>query len=910
MKPIILGAGPDGDIALDLPKLIRTKLLLQANSGGGKSWAIRRLLEQTFGHLQHIVVDPEGEFASLRERFDYVLAAPSGGDTAIDVGGRRGEEHTRLLAHRLLELNASAILDIYELAPSDRARFVRIFFDAMVNAPKALWHPVLIILDEAHQFCLDEETEILTREGWRRHDQIEPGTDAVAFHVGNADYRYETITKVIRKQHDGKMVVLKSDGIDCHVTPEHRVVLRREQRASGRRRLYDWTFCQADEVPHHSYVPIGGAPAGSGVNASDDLLRLIGWVVTDGCFAGSNSKGNKNRYLGITQSRATKKRGRSMVSELDDLLTRLGSKGRYERMRTKATAPVVDYYLGRDLSSIVLAVMGTEIHRIPRSLITGCSRSQLEALMQGLLEGDGTARRDDWITFYAGLNEGLADDFQEIALRLGMSASKKLVPQNQQWVVLISRRRHHYIRKPAEATYSGTVWCVMLPSGAFVARRRGKVFVTGNCPQSGEAESSKAVMGMSSKGRKRGFCLVPATQRLSKLSKDVAAEANNKLIGRSALDVDMKRAAEELGFTTRDQMQELRRLEPGQFFAFGPAMSYEVTLIRIGPVATTHPEAGAQAIAPPAPTAKIRALLPRLADLPAEAETEARTNEQLRRDLTEARRKLTIAEKAQPVPKPCGHESEIERLAGQLDARGKDVEEIRKWGESMQREWSFARGCLTDVIALAHQGLRDDKPLAIPEKPPAPDYSKTWIAKRPEPRQTIASVNGHRPTLGAPSIEGITGGALRMLQRLAERYPETWTRAQLATLARIKRSGGTFSTYYSRLNQRGLIVEEGGRVAITEDGLALMGGPPDAPQSHADLIASWRERLSGGARRMFDELLDAGERGLTREELAERAEIAQTGGTFSTYLSRLMTNGLVERRGDVIVATDLLLGVL
>jgi hypothetical protein len=49
-------------------------MLIQANSGGGKSRAIRQLLEQTHGRVQQLVLDPEGEFATLRERFDYVLA--------------------------------------------------------------------------------------------------------------------------------------------------------------------------------------------------------------------------------------------------------------------------------------------------------------------------------------------------------------------------------------------------------------------------------------------------------------------------------------------------------------------------------------------------------------------------------------------------------------------------------------------------------------------------------------------------------------------------------------------------------------------------------------------------------------------------------------------------------------------
>src|SRR5262245_43478774 len=445
---------------INIDKLVESRLLLQAHSGGGKSWAIRRLLEQTYGSVQQILLDVDGEFHTLREKFDYVLAGQKG-DCPADI------KSAALLARRLLELNVSAIVDIYELG-TQRKLFIKRFLDALVHAPRDLWHPALVIVDEAHMFCLDDETEILTRDGWRRHDQIDVGTVAVALDMPNGEYRYQELSNIIRRQHDGKMVVLKSDGIDCHVTPEHRAVIRRQQRAKGRVRMYYWTFCQADQTPHHIYVPIGGAPAGSGVDASDDLLRLIGWIATDGCFTGGNSK----RYLSISQSHATRKRGKKLVDELIGLLDRLGGKSRYERPirrnGTKVSAPSVDFYLGQELSSKVLSWTGPEIHRIPRSLIVESSRAQLEALMQGLLEGDGTAKGENWRAFYPGMNEGLADDFQEIALRLGMSVSKKLVPQSKQWMILISRRPHHYIRKPSATTYKGIVWCVTLPAGAFV----------------------------------------------------------------------------------------------------------------------------------------------------------------------------------------------------------------------------------------------------------------------------------------------------------------------------------------------------------------------------------------------------------------------------------------------------------
>jgi len=135
---------------IDLPTLIDTRLLIQANSGGGKSWLIRRLLEQSYGKVQQIVLDMEGEFSTLRERFDYILA---GKNSDIPAEPRSAG----LLGRRLLELNASAIIDLYELPQQERKRFVKLFLEALINAPKHLWHPVLVVIDEAHVYIEDRK---------------------------------------------------------------------------------------------------------------------------------------------------------------------------------------------------------------------------------------------------------------------------------------------------------------------------------------------------------------------------------------------------------------------------------------------------------------------------------------------------------------------------------------------------------------------------------------------------------------------------------------------------------------------------------------------------------------------------------------------------------------------------------
>src|SRR5437868_26019 len=92
-------------VQVDLTKLVWSKLLIQAGSGYGKSWAVRQLCEETYGRIPQIILDTEGEFHTLREQHDYVLAALRGGD--IEASPKTAP----VLARRFVELSASAVID-------------------------------------------------------------------------------------------------------------------------------------------------------------------------------------------------------------------------------------------------------------------------------------------------------------------------------------------------------------------------------------------------------------------------------------------------------------------------------------------------------------------------------------------------------------------------------------------------------------------------------------------------------------------------------------------------------------------------------------------------------------------------------------------------------------------------------
>jgi DNA helicase HerA-like ATPase len=104
--PIILGQAGEQPLEIDLDRLVGSHLGIVANAGGGKSGLIRRLLEQTHGRIQHIVLDIEDEFYSLRERYDYVIADALGINRA---GTTLGSYVSRLSTAGVIEKSGSSI---------------------------------------------------------------------------------------------------------------------------------------------------------------------------------------------------------------------------------------------------------------------------------------------------------------------------------------------------------------------------------------------------------------------------------------------------------------------------------------------------------------------------------------------------------------------------------------------------------------------------------------------------------------------------------------------------------------------------------------------------------------------------------------------------------------------------------
>lgn len=234
MSVPVLQFRPDaGDgVHVDLEALVAGRMLVQGSSGAGKSWLVRYLLEQTHGQIQQFIIDPEGEFATLREHFDYVVASadPDEGDVPADP------KSAKLLCRQLVELGASAVLDIYELDPEDRELFVARFLQQLVSMPKGSWRPALVVVDEAHEFAPESGSappskkpmELVVSKGRKR------GLGAI--------YLTQRLSKLSKNASDLQNVLIGYTGLDTDVRRAGDILGFDKEQREGLKRLRPGEF--------------------------------------------------------------------------------------------------------------------------------------------------------------------------------------------------------------------------------------------------------------------------------------------------------------------------------------------------------------------------------------------------------------------------------------------------------------------------------------------------------------------------------------------------------------------------------------------------------------------------------------------------------------------------------------------
>ena len=418
------------------------------------------------------------------------------------------------------------------------------------------------------------------------------------------------------------------------------------------------------------------------------------------------------------------------------------------------------------------------------------------------------------------------------------------------------------------------------------------------CPEKTKAESMGAVIDLMTRGRKRGFCGVLATQRLPKLNKDASAECNNLVIGRASQDIDQKRVADILGITSKEERRQLKNMDAGEVYCEGTAFEHTgVERFMIGGINTTHPDRtrGILAMEPSPVPESIKKIIQDIGDLPKEAEEKLKTTQDMKNKIRELKTKLTILEKSKP--KPEVDEKRIKVIIDKTKRETQDLisKEFYKITKNYEQQIKTLQKKILDVGKIVGQEV---KPIAMPELEQK-RYTKETQQYTEENKEEISI--GRRITSYKESEKKLRAGAMKILGWLGGAYPEALTKQRIATLSGFSAKGGTFNTYISELKRNGWI-EGTNELSATEEG--LKNSEPKEIPSGEELLGLWKGRFRAGAGKILTSLYNSYPEQPTKDEVGDNTGFEPTGGTFNTYISELKRNGLIEVNGNRLKISD------
>ena len=325
--------------------------------------------------------------------------------------------------------------------------------------------------------CVDTSTEALTPDGWKRHNELNDGDLIAAYDPATDSCRFQPAKFVRWHRENEPLIAIEKRKTSQRLTLDHRCLVRTRKRPdpfvvlAGDLRNDQQMLLSArlEEVP-------GPDPT------SAHRAELLGWYIAEG-----SPRNNQARIVQSLTANPTK------VQRIRDLLIADGAdftESGYRRSSGKYGGHILVTFT---IKGELAAWLNLHHKRLPMQYVTTWPTHTLAAMFAGLIDGDGHRRRDGGMLFFQ-KERPVCDAVQVLAIRLGLRATLTRQESMDGWQVTIGNPEQYESSRwtnvlkwdrprgesiPTE-TYTGTVWCPMVESSFWLARRNGATFITGN----------------------------------------------------------------------------------------------------------------------------------------------------------------------------------------------------------------------------------------------------------------------------------------------------------------------------------------------------------------------------------------------------------------------------------------------
>lgn len=342
--------------------------------------------------------------------------------------------------------------------------------------------------------CYDDETEVLTADGWKSFANVTMNTTIATLNQDTHAIEYHNPIAIQTPNYDGDLIHWSGDTYDLRVTPDHNVFARsspgqafenhraaeiEENSAISFKRGGSWngesmeTFTPKPAVLADDAIVATPKPRHRTFDAGN-WFKFLGWYLAEGS---SQRKPNGNHRVTICQH------SDGYRSEIESLLERMGFSVYMDEKNIQFDSKqIVDH----------VKQFGTSEEKYVPNYVKDASTELIRTFLISYAKGDGTLRDDGTPRIIYTSSERMADDLQELGMKADWPSTKGVDERVEKDHFTINSPVYYTTFAPSKSevevwtdsereSYDGTVYDLTVPNHTMYVRRNGKALWSGNC---------------------------------------------------------------------------------------------------------------------------------------------------------------------------------------------------------------------------------------------------------------------------------------------------------------------------------------------------------------------------------------------------------------------------------------------
>lgn len=335
-----------------------------------------------------------------------------------------------------------------------------------------------------HDYCISMDAEVFTREGWKTYNELSMN-DYVLTLGESLTPSFEKIKKILFfPQSSTELFTINGRGVSLRCTENHNipfVTYNTRRKALNTKVLKFRTMKDFLQTKESSlFIPTGTTLPNLELNISDEILKLVAWILTDGMI---RSVGKSSKYSIFQSKIEMVQRIRSLLEQIGVLFTE-SSRDRSNREiivnNKKIKSQKRSYTFSLSTKSTNDSLKKLIPEKSLQSWMFKLSKRQFDIFLKELVLGDGSIYKTKNCYVLYG-KESFLEDIQTLCHLFGYRAT--ITQSNRgDFRMNICERTISCIRREniMESKLREPVWCLLVNNHNFMVRHEGKISFTGN----------------------------------------------------------------------------------------------------------------------------------------------------------------------------------------------------------------------------------------------------------------------------------------------------------------------------------------------------------------------------------------------------------------------------------------------